>query len=85
MILTFVLGRGVPQTIYTSTSKIISVAYEIFPEAEEASDLFVHINNGQLIILPEFGRDPLIENEQKMIQRLGRFLRNHEFPTHLMT
>ena len=61
------------------------MAYEIFPEAEEASDLFVHINNGQLIILLEFGRDPLIENEQKMIQRLGRFLRNHEFPTHLMT
>ena len=46
MILTFVLGRGVPQTIYKSTSKIMPVANEIFPEAEEASDLYFHINNG---------------------------------------
>ena len=80
MTLTFVLCRGVPQTIYRSTSKITSVANEIFPEAEEASELYVHINDGQLTILPEFGRDPLLGNEHKMNQRLGRFLRNYEFP-----
>ena len=83
MTLTFVLCRGVPQTIYRSTSKIISVANEIFPEAEEASELYVHINNGQLTILPEFARDPLLGNEHKMNQRLGRFLRN--FLSYLMT
>ena len=74
VILTFVLGRGVPQTIYRSTSKIMPVANEIFPEAEEASDLYIHINNGQLTIFPKFGPDPLLRNEHKMNQRLGRFL-----------
>ena len=83
MTLTFVLCRGVPQIIYRSTSKITSVANEIFPEAEEASELYVHINNGQLTILPEFARDPLLGNEHKMNQRLGRFLRN--FLSYLMT
>ena len=44
MILTFVLGRGVPQTIYRSTSKFMPVANEIFPEAEEASTcMFISI------------------------------------------
>ena len=76
----FVLGRGVPQTIYRSTSKIMPGANEIFPEGEEASDLYGHINNGQLTIFPKFGRDPLLRNEHKMNQRLGRFLRNYEFP-----
>ena len=79
MILTFVLGRGVPQTIYRSTSKIMHVANEIFPEAEEASDLYVHVNNGQLTVFPEFVRNPLLGNEHKMNQRLERFLQNYEF------
>ena len=40
-------------------SKIMPVANEIFPGAEEASDLYVHINKGQLTIFPKFGRDPI--------------------------
>ena len=48
------------------------VADEIFPEAEEASDLY----KGQLTIFPKFGRDPLLGKEHKMNQHLGRFLRN---------
>ena len=56
------------------------VANEIFPEAEEASDLYVHINSGQLTIFLKSGRYPLLRNEHKMNQRLGRFLRNCEFP-----
>ena len=79
MILIFVLGRGVPQTIYRPTSKIMPAANEIFPEAEEGSDLYVHINKVQLTIFPKFVRDPLLGNEHKMNQRLGRFLRNYEF------
>ena len=79
VILTFVLGRGVPETIYKSTSKMMPVANEIFPEAEEASDLHVHINNGQLAVFPESVRDPLLGNKHKMNQRLERFLRNYEF------
>ena len=55
------------------------VADEIFPEAEEASDLYVHFNKGQLTIFPKFGRDPLLGKERKMNQHLGRFLRNYEF------
>ena len=79
VILTFALGREVPQTIYTSTFKIMPVANEIFPEAEETSDLYVHINNGQLTVFPEFGGDSLLGNEHKINQRLERFLRNYEF------
>ena len=56
------------------------MANEIFPEAEEASDLYVHVNNGHLTILPEFGWDPLLGNEHKMNQRLRRFFWNYEFP-----
>ena len=56
------------------------VANEIFPEAEEASALYVHINNGQLTAFHEFARYPLLGNEHKMNQRLERFLRNYEFP-----
>ena len=52
------------------------VTNETFPEAEEASDLYVHINNGLLTVFPEFGRDPLLGNKHKMNQRLERFLRN---------
>ena len=55
------------------------VANEIFPEAEEASDLYFHINNSQLTVFLKFGRDPLSENEYKMNQRLKRFLGNYEF------
>ena len=77
--MTFVLGRGVPHIIYRSTSKIMPVTNETFPEAEEASDSYVHINNGLLTVFPEFGRDPLLENKHKMNQRLERFLRNYEF------
>ena len=43
MILTFVLGRGVPQTIYRSTSKFMPVANEIFPEAEASTCMFISI------------------------------------------
>ena len=56
------------------------MANEIFPEAEEASDLYVHVNNGHLTILPEFGWDPLLGNEHKMNQHLRRFFWNYEFP-----
>ena len=56
------------------------MANEIFREEEEASDLYVHVNNGQLTILPEFGWDPLLGNEHKMNQRLRRFFWNYEFP-----
>ena len=56
------------------------VANEIFPEAEEASALYVHTNNDQLTVFHEFAWDPLLGNEHKMNQRLERFLWNYEFP-----
>ena len=41
--------------------------------------MYVHINNGQLTVFPQFGQDPLLGNEHKMNKRLERFLRNYEF------
>ena len=51
----------------------------MFPDAEEVSDLYVHINDGQLTLFPEFGQDPLSTNENKISQRTRTFNQHYEF------
>ena len=72
-------GRGVPNQIKQRTNRLLPIAENGIPEANEARDMYVYLYDGVLTEVPKFGSDPISDNANLCHVRLERFSQRYKF------